>query len=36
MKRRQAVSHRATVHAHTMKAGARHGGGAGPALKEKD
>ena len=36
MKRRQAVSHGATVLAHTMKAGDSHGGGAGPDIKEKD
>ena len=32
----QAVSHGATVLAHTMKAGDSHGGGAGPDIKEKD
>ncbi|NWK97366.1 P-type conjugative transfer protein TrbL [Sphingobium lactosutens] len=36
MKRRQSVSHGATVLAHTMKAGDSHGGGAGPDIKEKD
>ncbi|MGB3791789.1 MAG: P-type conjugative transfer protein TrbL, partial [Sphingopyxis granuli] len=36
MKRREAVSHGATVLAHTMKAGDSHGGGAGPDIKEKD
>ena len=36
MKRRQSVSHGATVLAHTMKAGDSHGGGSGPDIKEKD
>lgn len=36
MKRRQSVTHSATVLAHTMKAGDSHGGGAGPDIKEKD
>jgi len=36
MKRRQSVSHGATVLAHTMKAGDSHGGGVGPDIKEKD
>ena len=36
MKRRQSVSHGATVLAHTMKAGDSHGGGGGPDIKEKD
>ena len=36
MKRRQSVTHGATVLAHTMKAGDSHGGGAGPDIKEKD
>ncbi len=36
MKRRQSVTHGATVLAHTMKAGDSHGGGGGPDIKEKD
>lgn len=36
MKRRQAVTHGATVLAHTMKAGDSHGGGGGPSISEKD
>lgn len=36
MKRRQSMTHGATVLAHTMKAGDSHGGGAGPDIKEKD
>ncbi|WP_257539517.1 P-type conjugative transfer protein TrbL [Sphingobium sp. CFD-1] len=36
MKRRQSMTHGATVLAHTMKAGDSHGGGAGPDIEEKD
>lgn len=36
MKRRQSVTHGATVLAHAMKAGDSHGGGGGPDIKEKD
>ncbi|WP_313393060.1 P-type conjugative transfer protein TrbL [Sphingobium yanoikuyae] len=36
MKRRQSMTHGATVVAHTVKAGDSHGGGAGPDIKEKD
>ncbi|MEA3389836.1 P-type conjugative transfer protein TrbL [Sphingobium sp. CCH11-B1] len=36
MRQRQAVSHGATVLAHTMKTGDSQGGGSGPDIKEKD
>ena len=36
MKRRQSMTHGATVLAHTMKAGDSHGGGGGPDIREKD
>ncbi len=36
MKRRQSMTHGATVLAHTMKAGDSHGGGGVPDIKEKD
>ena len=36
MKRRQAMSHGASVTAHTLKAGDSHGGGSGPDISEKD
>ncbi|MFA7604667.1 MAG: P-type conjugative transfer protein TrbL [Novosphingobium sp.] len=36
MKRRQSMTHGATVLAHTMKAGDSRGGGGGPDIKERD
>ena len=36
MKRRQSMTHNATLAAHTLKAGDSHGGGAGPDIREKD
>ncbi|MCW6530729.1 P-type conjugative transfer protein TrbL [Sphingomonas sp. MMSM20] len=36
MKRRQTVSHCASVASHTLKSGDSHGGGAGPDLSQKD
>lgn len=36
MKRRQSMTHGATVLAHTVKAGDSHGGGGGPDIREKD
>lgn len=36
MKHRQAVTHGATVLAHTVRAGDSHGGGGGPDIKQKD
>lgn len=36
MKRRQAITHGATLSAHTLKAGDSHGGGSGPDIREKD
>ncbi|GFM28101.1 P-type conjugative transfer protein TrbL [Novosphingobium sp. PY1] len=36
MKRRQSMTHNATLAAHTLKAGDSHGGGGGPDIREKD
>ena len=36
MKRRQTMTHGATLAAHTLKAGDSHGGGAGPDIRERD
>ncbi|MGE4302599.1 MAG: P-type conjugative transfer protein TrbL [Novosphingobium sp.] len=36
MKRRQSMTHSATLAAHTLKAGDSHGGGSGPDIREKD
>jgi type IV secretion system protein TrbL len=36
MRRRQSMTHNATLAAHTLKAGDSHGGGGGPDIREKD
>ena len=36
MKRRQTMTHGATLAAHTLKAGDSHGGGSGPDIRERD
>ncbi|GGN61467.1 conjugal transfer protein TrbL [Novosphingobium indicum] len=36
LKRRQSMTHNATLAAHTLKAGDSHGGGGGPDIREKD